>query len=63
MDKVNVIIISLLALIVLGMIHSYYNKPASTTTTSTKTVVVKQPVYGRPYGYNPHYNAYKAQYY
>lgn len=62
MDKVNVIIISLLALIVLGMIHSYYNKPPPTTTT-TKTVVVKQPVYGHPHGYHPHYNAYKAKYY
>ena len=64
MDKANIIIIALLVLIFLGFIHSRMYQP---TTSTTKTVVVREPPhYNRRYGYvppPPHYNPYKAQYY
>ena len=71
MDKSNALIIALLVLIFLGFLHSRTYQP--TTTTTTKTVVVRNPP-GCPYGHPscpyrygnmppPHYNPYKAQYY
>ena len=62
MDKSNILIIALLALIFIGFLHSRVYQP---TTSSTKTVVVKEDPYYRRYGYPPppHYNRYKAQYY
>ena len=65
MDKSNILIIALLALIFIGFVHSRTYQP---TTTTTKTVVVgdEPPHYYRRYGYvppPPHYNPYKAQYY
>ena len=61
MDKSNILIIALLALIFIGFLHSRVYEP----TTTTKTVVVKEDPYYRRYGYPPppHYNRYKAQYY
>jgi hypothetical protein len=61
MDKSNLLIIALLALIFIGFLHSRVYQP----TTTTKTVVVKEDPYYRRYGYPPppHYNRYKAQYY
>ena len=68
MERSKVLIIVLLVLIFLGFLHSRTYQP---TTTTTKTVVVKNP--GCPYGHGscpyrygnvpPHYNPYKAQYY
>ena len=64
MDKSNILIIALVALIFLGIMHNRMNE---TSTTNTKTVVVKnQPDYYKRHGYvapPSHYNAYKAQYY
>jgi len=58
------LLFAILALVLLGFIHSRVSYPTTTTTTTTsKAVVVKQPVH---YGYvppPPHYNPYKAQYY
>jgi hypothetical protein len=64
MEKSNMLIIALLAIIFIGFLHSLSNQP----TTTTKTVVVREepPHYYRRYGYRPpppHYNPYKAQYY
>jgi meiotically up-regulated gene 157 (Mug157) protein len=62
MDKSNILIIALLALIFIGFLHSRVYEP----TTTSKTVVVKEDPYYRRYGYRPpppHYNRYKAQYY
>ena len=63
MEKSNMLIIALLAVIFIGFVHSIYQ--ATTTTTTSKTVVVKKDPYHRNYGYKPppHYNPYKAQYY
>ncbi len=58
-------IFALLALILLGFIHSRVSQP-TTTTTTTKAVVVRQPtsaVVINPVQPNPLYNPYKAQYY
>ena len=63
MEKSNMLIIALLAVIFIGFVHSIYQP---TTTTTSKTVVVKKVPYHRNYGYKPpppHYNPYKAQYY
>ena len=70
METSKMIVIGIFALILLGFIynrlHKHYNYP---TTTTTKSVVVKQPVYvntNNNYRYNQpvaHYNSYKAQYY
>jgi hypothetical protein len=63
MEKSNMLIIALLALIFIGVFHSRRYQP---TTTTSKTVVVKKNPYHRNYGYKPpppHYNPYKAQYY
>jgi hypothetical protein len=54
------LIIALLALIFIGILHSRSYEP---TTTTTKTVVVREDPYHRNYGLKPHYNPYKAQYY
>ena len=61
MPKSNILIASLLALIFIGFVHSKRNQ----TTTTSKTVVVKNQPYHRNYGYThpPHYNPYKSQYY
>ena len=61
MPKSNILIASLLALIFIGFVHSKRNQ----TTTTSKTVVVKNQPYHRNYGYKPppHYNSYKSQYY
>jgi hypothetical protein len=56
------LVIALLVLIFLGIMHSRMYQP--TTTTTSKTVVVREPPqYNRRYGSTPHYNPYKAQYY
>jgi hypothetical protein len=65
MDKTKIFIFSLLALILLGFIHSRVSQPTTTVTTS-KAVVVKQPtsavvVHASPPP--PLYNPYKSQYY
>ena len=64
MEKTNMLIIALLAVIFIGFIHIASYAP----TTTTKTVVIRDepPHYYRRYGYRPpppHYNPYKAQYY
>jgi hypothetical protein len=63
MDKTKVFIFAILALILLGFIHSKLSEPTTTVTTS-KAVVVRQPnstvVVNPP---PPSYNPYKAQYY
>jgi hypothetical protein len=63
MEKAKVFIFALLALILLGFIHSKLSQPTTTVTTS-KAVVVRQPtsavvVHTPPSMYNP----YKDQYY
>lgn len=64
MEKSGILIIALVVLIFLGFMHSRTIQP---TTTTSKTVVVREPPhYNRRYGYvppPPHYNPYKAQYY
>jgi hypothetical protein len=60
MDKANILIIALLVLIFIGILHSRSYEP---TTTTTKTVVVREDPYHRNYALKPHYNPYKAQYY
>jgi hypothetical protein len=66
MDKTKVFIFALLALILLGFIHSKVSQPTTTVTTS-KAVVVRQPtsavVVHPPPPPPPSYNPYKAQYY
>jgi hypothetical protein len=66
MDKSKILVIALLVLIFLGFLHSRTYEP-TTSTTTTKTVVVRNPVYPPRYGYvpppPPRYNPYKAQYY
>ena len=64
MEKTKMFIFALLALILLGFIHSKVSKPTTTVTTS-KAVVVRQPtsdviVHPPPPSM---YNPYKAQYY
>ena len=61
MPKSNILIVAILALIFIGFVHSKRNQ----TTTTSKTVVVKNQPYHRNYGYTPppHYNSYKSQYY
>jgi hypothetical protein len=64
MEKSSILVIALLVLIFLGIMHSTVYQP--TTTTTSKTVVVKtQPQQPQKYGYKPPpaYNPYKAQYY
>ena len=67
MEKSNMLIIALLALIFIGLVHSSNYQP---TTATKKTVVVREYPYHSNYGYRPpppppppHYNSYKAQYY
>ena len=63
MEKTKMLIIALLALIFIGFVHSSRYQPS---TTTTKTVVVREDPYHRNYGYRPpppYYNQYKAQYY
>jgi hypothetical protein len=63
MDKTQILVISILILIFLGIMQSIMYQ---TTTTTSKTVVVKtQPQQPQKYGYKPPpaYNPYKAQYY
>ena len=63
MDKTKVFIFALLALIVLGFIHSKVSQP-TTTVTSSKAVVVRQPTSVVVHTTPPSvYNPYKAQYY
>jgi hypothetical protein len=64
MEKSHILIIAILVLVFLGLVHSNYSQPVTTSST-TKTVVVHEQPYNRHYGYvqPPHYNAYKAQYY
>ena len=63
MDKTKIFLFALLALILLGFIHSRVTQP--TTTTTTKSVVVRQPTSAVVVHTNPPsmYNPYKAQYY
>jgi hypothetical protein len=63
MKNSSIFIIAILVLIFLGIMHS---RMYQTTTTTSKTVVVKtQPQQPQKYGYKPPpaYNPYKAQYY
>jgi hypothetical protein len=63
MKNSTIFIIAILVLIFLGIMH---NRMYQTTTTTSKTVVVKtQPQQPQKYGYKPPpaYNPYKAQYY
>jgi hypothetical protein len=63
MEKTNMLIIALLALIFIGLVHS---SRTFIPTTTTKTVIVREDPYYRHYGYRPpppHYNPYKSQYY
>lgn len=64
MEKSHILIIAILVLVFLGLVHSNYSQPV-TTSSKTKTVIVHEQPYTRHYGYvqAPHYNAYKAQYY
>lgn len=62
MEKYNILIIALLFLILIGFLHSRTYEP-TTTTSKTKTVVVKNEPNYRYYGANPNYNPYKAKYY
>lgn len=64
MNKLNILVIALIVLIFIGFISS--RKNVSTTTTTSKSVIVSKPKqYNRHYGYIPpsHYNQYKSQYY
>ncbi len=63
MKNSSIFIIAILVLIFLGIMHS---RMYQSTTTTSKTVVVKtQPQQPQKYGYKPPpaYNPYKAQYY
>jgi ABC-type polysaccharide/polyol phosphate export permease len=64
MDKIKMFIFALLGLILLGFIHSRVTQPTTTVTTS-KAVVVRQPTSAVVVHTNPPsmYNPYKAQYY
>jgi hypothetical protein len=55
MDKLNIIIMTILVLIIVGFLFSASN------VYSTNTIIIKKrnPYYHPP----PHYNPYKAQYY
>ena len=60
------LIIASIVIVTIMLIKHITNSPVSYGTTSSKTVVVRQPVHRYYYGFNEpvhHYNPYKEQYY
>ena len=61
----KIFIIAIVGLILLGIFMSIMDQPSTATVTTSKTVVVKQPVQNnyRASPPPPMYNPYKSQYY